>query len=65
MQVTGWLRGYFTGRNQFDERTDGDVTKDTREKEWMPWIFSYCRSHPTEILLQAAIELTKAIAQRP
>jgi len=60
--VAGWLRGFFTGANLFDLTTDGDVAKHTTEKEWMPWIYSYCRSHPTENLLDAAFQLGKALS---
>src|SRR6516165_2623419 len=47
-EVTGWLRGFFTAMNNV-RALNGltpDVTKSTTQKEWMPWTYSYCRSHP-------------------
>ena len=60
--VAGWLRGFFTGMNFFDLSQDGDVAKLTTEKEWMPWIYSYCRSHPTDTLPNAAYQLGQALS---
>jgi hypothetical protein len=60
--VASWLRGFFTGMNFFDLTQDGDVAKHTTEKEWMPWIYSYCRSHPTDTLPNAAYQLGKALS---
>ena len=64
IQVTGWLRGYFSAMNYF-RALNGltpDVTKKTDHQEWMPWIYSYCRSHPTENLEDVAQELAKAFS---
>jgi hypothetical protein len=61
-QVSGWLRGFFTARNAY---TGGDTAKETTEKEWMPWIYSYCRSHPTNNLLDAAVELSNTLSSTP
>src|SRR5262245_33475698 len=46
--VTGWLRGYFTAMNtaRAINGLTPDATKSTEQKEWMPWIYSYCRTHP-------------------
>jgi hypothetical protein len=63
-EVVGWLRGFFTAMNNFGLTADRNVTKDTTHKEWMPWIHSYCRSHPTENLEGAAIELAKALSSK-
>ena len=62
--VTGWLRGFFTALNIFGVMKTGDVTKDTTPKEWMPWIYSYCRSHPKDNLVNAASELVKALSSK-
>jgi hypothetical protein len=63
--VDGWLRGFFSARNVYDQATGGMGMKDTTEKEWMPWIYSYCRAHPTNNLLDAAEELSNTLASRP
>jgi hypothetical protein len=60
--VAGWLRGFFTGMNFFDLSQNGDVAKLTTESEWMPWIYSYCRSHPTDTLPNAAYQLGQALS---
>ena len=58
--VVGWLQGFFTAVN-LDEQTDGDVTKETRPYQMMAWTFSYCRAHPSETLMGAALELLNAL----
>src|SRR5215469_11137524 len=63
--VEGWLRGFFTAMNNFGLTADRNVTKDTQQNEWMPWIYSYCRSHPTDNLEGAAVELAKALSSKP
>jgi hypothetical protein len=63
-QVTSWLRGYFTAMNTaraFNGLTP-DATNHTTQKEWMPWIFSYCRSHPTDTIEDVTHELVKAFS---
>ncbi len=65
IDVTGWLRGYFTAMNIARSfRGLPDVTSGTTQKEWMPWIFSYCRSHPTENIEGVADELAKALSSK-
>lgn len=61
--VSGWLRGFFTAINLF-VMSDSEVTKNTTEKEWMPWIYSYCRSHPKDNVVQAALELAQALSSK-
>jgi hypothetical protein len=61
-QVEGWLGGFFTARNVFDLAAGGDTAKGTTEKERMPWIYSYCRSHPTKTLFDAAVELSNTLS---
>ena len=58
--VAGWFQGFFTAVN-LNEQTDGDVTKETKPYQMMAWTFSYCRSHPSENLLDAAHELLNAL----
>jgi hypothetical protein len=62
--VTGWLRGYFTAINNVRSLNGltSDVTKGTEQKDWMPWIYSYCRAHPTENIEDVAQELVKAVS---
>jgi hypothetical protein len=58
--VIGWLQGYFTARNNFDLASDGSIAAGTKPLQWMSWIYSYCRSHPSGTLIEAANELAKA-----
>ena len=63
-EVVGWLRGFFTEVNIIRSLNGGtpDVTKGTTQKEWLPWIYSYCRAHPSENLENAAEQLGKALS---
>jgi hypothetical protein len=64
-QVDGWLRGFFSARNLYYPPAGGDTTKGTTHNEWFPWIYSYCRSHPNNDLLDAATELSKTLSNSP
>jgi hypothetical protein len=46
IETLGWLEGYFTAMNMYDSRTAGDITMGTSGREWMVWIFNYCKSNP-------------------
>src|SRR5262245_39856507 len=59
-EVAGWLQGFFTAWNHSKD-TDGDITKGTKPYQWMAWIFSYCRTHPSENLPGAAFEFMNAM----
>jgi hypothetical protein len=63
-QIMGWLQGYFTALNQYDSRTGGDIAMDIKEREWMAWIYNYCRTHPLETLIQAGPALANALLER-
>jgi hypothetical protein len=41
-----------------------DLTKDIKDKDWMAWIYSYCRSHPTDNIVNAALELAKTVSPK-
>jgi len=58
----GWLRSFFTAMNAFAPIADRNVTNGSQEKEWMPWIYGYCRSHPQDTIVNAALELAKALS---
>jgi hypothetical protein len=61
-EVAGWLQGYFTGWNVWNTQSSGgNLTKETRATEWITWILSYCRNHPSSTLLEAANELANAL----
>lgn len=64
LEIVGWLEGYFTAMNAYDSRTAGDLTMGTKGREWMVWIFNYCKSNPWAILPQASSELSKALLNR-
>ena len=54
-----WLHGFFTAVNRTEP--GGDATKRTiNPSQMMAWIFSYCRTHPSANLLDAALELLEA-----
>ena len=54
--LEGWLQGYVTALN-FQAYTDGNVTKGAPIHQLMVWIFSYCPTHPSGGLVDAAMEL--------
>jgi len=58
--VAGWLQGFFTAQN-LNPRSDGNVTKEAKTYQIMGWIFSYCRAHPSDDLVRAAIEFIIAV----
>jgi hypothetical protein len=58
--VWGWLQGFFTAWN-LNAASDGNVAKGATSYQVMAWIFSYCRAHPSEHLLNAASEFMNAM----
>ena len=63
MAVVGWLQGFFSARNLFDLSIDGDFTQGTKSLDWMNWMFSYCREHPTSTLFDAGIGVSNVLTQ--
>jgi hypothetical protein len=61
MAVIGWLQGFFSAQNLFDLSIDSDFTQGTKSIDWMNWMFSYCREHPTNTLFDAGIGLSNAL----
>jgi hypothetical protein len=57
--AVGWFQGFFTAVN-LTVQPDGDVTKGTKPYQMMTWTLSYCRSHPSGDLMDAAVELLNA-----
>ena len=57
--VTGWFQGFFTAVN-ITAQPDGNVTKGTEPHQWITRTFSYCRAHPLDTLVDAALDLLKA-----
>jgi hypothetical protein len=64
LEIVGWLEGYFTAMNMYDSRTSGDITMSTHGREWMIWIFNYCKSNPWSWLPTASFELSKVLLSR-
>jgi hypothetical protein len=63
--VSSWLQGFFTGANLYYPKAQGNLTKGTKPRAWMVWLFSYCQSHPTDDVVGAAVALTNAFAAQP
>ena len=61
MAVIGWLQGFFSAQNLFDLSIDGNFTQGTKSIDWMNWMFSYCREHPTNTLFDAGIGLSNTL----
>src|SRR5215467_5367047 len=59
VEVAGWLSGWFSAWNT-NKNTGGNFTKGANMYPIMPWIFSYCRAHPSKNLEDAAFELLNA-----
>jgi hypothetical protein len=64
LEIVGWLEGYFTAMNMYDSRTGGDITMGTKGREWMVWMFNYCKSNPWATLSNASYELSKVLLNR-
>jgi len=64
--VEGWLRGFFTAMNAFAPGVapPRDLTKDIKDRNWMTWIYSYCRSHQRDNIVDAALELAKSLSPK-
>jgi hypothetical protein len=60
----GWLKGFFTARNFFDETTDGNITKGSTPSEWMHKVFNFCRAHPSATLSEGALGLAFFLGQK-
>jgi hypothetical protein len=56
VELVGWLEGFATFRNAVDlnKGGTGNIYKNTTMLQWMTWIFSYCRAHPSETIVEAA-----------
>jgi hypothetical protein len=61
--ATSWVQGFFTAWNFYKPNADGNLTRGTRPYQWMTWIFSYCRTHPSGSLVDASMELADALAK--
>ena len=55
LAVTGWFQGFFTAVN-ITAQPDGNVTKGTEPHQWITRTFSYCRAHPSDTLVDAALD---------
>ena len=54
--IEEWLRGFLTAVNKFRTQSgSGDVTHGTDVYQLMPRLFEYCRSHPDELISDAAV----------
>jgi hypothetical protein len=56
--VASWLEGFFTAWNL--KSASGVDVKDATSYQMMTWMFSYCRTHPSKTLLDAAYEFINA-----
>ena len=55
--VESWLKGFFTAWNVKSASGVG-VKGDVNNYQMMTWMLSYCRTHPSKTLLDAAKEFT-------
>jgi hypothetical protein len=61
--ATSWVQGFFSAWNFYKPNADGNLTKETHPKQWMSWIFSYCREHPSGSLVDASMGLADALTK--
>jgi hypothetical protein len=61
--ATSWVQGFFTAWNFYKPNADGNLTKETHPHQWMTWIFSYCRAHPSGSLVDASMGLADALSK--
>jgi hypothetical protein len=59
--VISWLQGFISARNVL---VNDDTSGPVRMKQWMKWLFSYCRANPNKTLVDAALQLSDALRQQ-
>jgi hypothetical protein len=62
-QLSGWLQGFFSAWN-INPASDGNVTKGANSYQVIIWIFSYCRAHPSNNVVDAVFEFMKAVSKQ-
>jgi hypothetical protein len=59
--VVGWLQGYVSGINAFNDKSDGNSHKGMSGRDLMNWLFSFCRASPTAKMSDIINALHKAL----
>jgi hypothetical protein len=62
-EVAGWLEGFLLGW-KFGQGITGTFAEIPQHK-WMTWIFSFCREHPSDDLIDAAPILGNTLFRLP
>jgi len=60
-QIVGWYDGYVSARNIYDQSVHGNVPNGIIFDEFAPWLFNFCREHPTSRLIEAVESFLRSI----
>ena len=52
-QIAGWYDGYVSARNIYDPSAHGNIHNGITFEKFAPWLFNFCREHPTGRLIEA------------
>lgn len=58
--VISWLQGFISAQGVL---ANDDTSGPVRMKQWMTWLFGYCRANPNKSLVDAALQLSDALRQ--
>jgi hypothetical protein len=58
--VISWLQGFISAQSVL---VNDDTSGPVRMKQWMRWLFSYCRTNPNKSIIDAALQLSDTLRQ--
>ena len=58
--VISWLQGFISAQSVL---VSDDTSGPVRMKQWMTWLFSYCRTNPNKSIVDAALQLSDTLRQ--
>jgi hypothetical protein len=58
--VISWLQGFISAQSVL---VNDDTSGPVRMKQWMRWLFSYCRTNPNKSIVDAALQLSDTLRQ--
>jgi hypothetical protein len=60
-QVLGWVKGFLSASNFYGVRGQYRIGANMESHQFMSWMFSYCRAHPNDHVVQGADALSRAL----
>jgi hypothetical protein len=56
-EIVGWIEGFITAENIINALSNGNIANGTTRRDWMIWIYSYCRSNPSQNIVESVLQL--------